>query len=65
MADSRWQIQDGGQTFQILNFIASYCFFSLYKCFLATSLKERITKKMALPTLLIFYISKRKNNKKH
>ena len=30
-------MQDGGQPFQILNFIASYCFFSLYKCFLVTS----------------------------
>ena len=65
MADSRWRIQDGGQTFQILNFIASYCFFSLYKCFLATSLQERITKKMALPILLIFYVSQWENNKKH
>ena len=37
MADPRWRIQDGGQPFQILNFIASYCFFSLYKCFLVTS----------------------------
>ena len=31
MADTKWRIQDGGQPFQILIFIASYCFFSLYK----------------------------------
>ena len=74
MADPRWRIQDGGSkmadprwrtTISNLNFISSYCFFSLYKCFLATSSKERIPKKMTLPILLIFYVSKWKNNKKH
>ena len=43
------------------NFIASYCFFSLYKCFLVVY----YIKEMTLPILLIFYVSKWRNNKKH
>ena len=65
MADLRWRIQDGGLPFQIFNFIASYCFFSLYKCFLVTRSYVYYIKEMTLPILLIFYVSKWKNNKKH
>ena len=61
MADPRWRFQDCGQPFQILNFITSYCFFSLYKCFLVVY----YIKEMTLPILLIFYVSKWRNNKKH
>ena len=61
MADRRWRIEDGGQPFQILNVIASYCFFSPYKCFLVAYYINEMT----LPILLIFYVSKWRNNEKH
>ena len=53
MADPRWRT-----TISNFNFFVSYCFFSLYKCFLVTISYESLTKKMTLPIVLLFYVSK-------